>query len=58
MNSKRILVDVVSNGQIACILTTHPEDLKIYGNSIVYPIPAFLSTLIRSAADELAQNYW
>ncbi len=51
------LVDVISNRQVARILTTRSEDIKFYGNGVVYPIPAILSGPVRSAADELARSY-
>jgi len=59
VNSKNFffLVDVISNRQVARILTTRPEDIKFYGNGVVYPIPAILSGPTRSAADELAKSY-
>ncbi|CAF1590334.1 unnamed protein product, partial [Adineta ricciae] len=50
-------VDVVSNRQIAHIVTSRPEDIKIYGNGVVYPVTAILSGPARSAADELARSY-
>ncbi|CAM2714920.1 unnamed protein product [Rotaria socialis] len=50
-------IDVVSNRQVARILISRSEDIKIYGNGLVYPIPIFLSGVTRSAADELARSY-
>ena len=37
--------------------TSQPEDIKIYGNGVVYPVTAILSGPARSAADELARSY-
>jgi hypothetical protein len=51
------LVDVLSNRQVARILTTRSEDIKFFGNGVVYPIPTILSGPTRSAADELARSY-
>ncbi|UJR14861.1 hypothetical protein I4U23_001846 [Adineta vaga] len=50
-------VDVVSNRQVAHIVTSRPEDIRIYGNGVVYPITTILSGPARSAADELARSY-
>ncbi|CAF4348088.1 unnamed protein product, partial [Adineta steineri] len=50
-------IDVVSNRQVAHIVTTRSEDIKIYGNGVVYPITTILSGPARSAADELARSY-
>ncbi|CAF4476724.1 unnamed protein product, partial [Rotaria sp. Silwood2] len=50
-------IDVISNRQVARILSSRTEDIKIYGNGVVYPIPTFLSGIARSAADELARSY-
>lgn len=58
MNKKRrILVDVVSNRQAARVLTTRSEDVRFFGNGVVYTIPVILSGPTRSAADELAQSF-
>lgn len=51
------LVDVVSQRQLARILSTRTEDAKFYGNGVVYTIPIILSGPTRSAADELARSY-
>jgi hypothetical protein len=37
--------------------TSSPEDIKFYGNGVVYPITTILSGVARSAADELARSY-
>ncbi|CAF4797579.1 unnamed protein product [Rotaria sp. Silwood1] len=50
-------VDVISNRQVARILASRTEDIRIYGNGVVYPISTFLSGIARSAADELARSY-
>ena len=50
-------VDIIANRQVARILTSRPEDIKIYGNGVVYPISTVLSSPTRSAADELARSY-
>lgn len=50
-------IDVVSGRQLARILVSRPEDIRFYGNGIVYPISTILSTPSRSAADELSRNY-
>jgi hypothetical protein len=50
-------VDVVANRQVARILNSRPEEIKIYGNGVVYPIATILSGPARSAADELARSY-
>lgn len=54
---KCFLVDVVCGRQVARILTSRAEDIKFYGNGVVYPIPTILSGPTRSAADELARSY-
>jgi hypothetical protein len=51
------LVDVVSGRRVARILQLDPNDVQLYGNGVVYPIPAILSGPTRSAADELARSY-
>ncbi len=51
------LVDVVSNRQVARLPTVRSEDVKFYGNGVVYTIPTILSGPTRSAADELARSY-
>ncbi|CAF1215108.1 unnamed protein product, partial [Didymodactylos carnosus] len=50
-------IDVVATRQIARILTSRPEDIKFYGNGLVFPINNILSGPARSAADELARSY-
>lgn len=52
-----IPVDVIANRQVARIQSSRPEDIKIYGNGVVYPISTVLSGPARSAADELARSY-
>jgi len=54
---KIYLVDVISSRQVARIVTTRSEDIKMYGNGVVYPISTILSGPARSAADELARSY-
>ncbi len=39
------------------MVTSRPEDIKFYGNGVVYPITTILSGVARSAADELARSY-
>jgi hypothetical protein len=51
------LVDVVAQRQVARILLSRTEEIKIYGNGVVYPISTVLSGPTRSAADELARSY-
>ncbi|CAF4181530.1 unnamed protein product [Rotaria sp. Silwood2] len=50
-------VDVICGRHVARILVHRPEDIRLYGNGIVYPISTILSTQIRSAADELSRSY-
>jgi hypothetical protein len=50
-------IDVVEGRQVARILVSRPEDIRFYGNGIVYPISAILNTPSRTAADELSRNY-
>ncbi|CAF3799049.1 unnamed protein product [Rotaria sp. Silwood1] len=50
-------VDVICGRHVARILVHRPEDIRLYGNGIVYPISTILSTRIRSAADELSRSY-
>ena len=52
-----ILVDVVSTRHVARILISRPEEIRLFGNGVIYPISSFLSTQTRSAADELQQSY-
>lgn len=52
-----ILVDVVSNRNVARILISRPEEIRLFGNGVIYPISSFLSTQTRSAADELQQSF-
>lgn len=51
------LVDVISGRHVARVLVGRPEDVRLYGNGIVYPISAILSTQPRTAADELLRSY-
>ena len=51
------VVDVVCGRQVARILVSRPEDIRLYGNGIVYPISSILSAPVRSAADELTRSY-
>jgi len=39
------------------VLTTRSEDVRFFGNGVVYTIPVILSGPTRSAADELAQSF-
>ena len=52
-----ILVDVVSNRHVARILISRSEEIRLFGNGVIYPISSFLSTQTRSAADELQQSF-
>ncbi len=57
LNKYSILVDVISGRHVARILVSRPEEIRLYGNGIVYPISTFLSTQARIAADELFRSY-
>jgi hypothetical protein len=57
MNKCLFLVDVISGRNVARIFVSRSEDIRLYGNGIVYPISTVLSSQTRSAADELSQNY-
>ncbi|CAF1122677.1 unnamed protein product [Rotaria sordida] len=50
-------IDVISTRQVARISSSRTEDIRFYGNGVVYPISIFLSGITRSAADELARSY-
>ncbi|CAF3692677.1 unnamed protein product [Rotaria sordida] len=50
-------VDVISGRHAGRILISRTEDIRLYGNGIVYPISTILSIQTRSAADELSRNY-
>jgi len=56
-NSYSLLVDVISGRHIARVLVSRSEDIRFYGNGIVYPISTILSTQPRTAADELSRNF-
>ncbi|CAF4046657.1 unnamed protein product [Adineta steineri] len=50
-------VDVVCGRFVARILNSRSEDIRLYGNGIVYPISTILTSQVRSATDELTRNY-
>ncbi|CAF0830929.1 unnamed protein product [Didymodactylos carnosus] len=49
--------DVVADRQVSRILSSRPEDIKFYGNGLVFPINNVLGGPARTAADELARSY-
>ncbi len=57
MDKYSLSVDVVSGRYVARILISRPEEIRLFGNGIVYPISTILSAQARSAADELARSY-
>ena len=57
INKYTFLVDVVSGRFVARILNSRPEEIRFFGNGIVYPISTILSAQTRTAADELARSY-
>ncbi|CAF0877364.1 unnamed protein product [Adineta ricciae] len=50
-------VDVISGRYVARILVSRPEDIRFYGNGVVYPISTILTAQIRPASDELLRSY-
>ncbi|CAF2156365.1 unnamed protein product, partial [Rotaria magnacalcarata] len=50
-------VDVVCGRYVARILISRPEEIRLYGNGVVYPISTILTSQTRSAADELSRSY-
>ncbi|CAF3466569.1 unnamed protein product [Rotaria socialis] len=50
-------VDVICGRYVARILISRSEEIRLYGNGVVYPISTILTSQTRSAADELSQSY-